>query len=253
MVRGKGPPRGVGTRSKAKIKGADNGLNAAYREMLAEAEAESSTTQTGDEGRPLKRRRVRGRGVTPEERKASPSKPVAVSPKSVTGDPGCSKEGQDLAPSDKEIYMETSGIADLPLRQEQVAYKDDTSDESDFAWEEIDLAQDADQSILGPAEGDDEQDLNLVLDDDGKHKPNPSVPARRKVLTAVEKKLRLDLHKVHLLCLLYHVHLRNHWCNDQNVHVRSQSLEFVPDRLRDHPANTIPSITKTNRVSPEPR
>ncbi|KAL8925301.1 MAG: hypothetical protein Q9208_003591 [Pyrenodesmia sp. 3 TL-2023] len=195
MVRGKGPPRGVGTRSKVKLKGADDGLNAAYREMLAEAEAESSTTQTGDEGRPLKRRRVRGRGVVPEEGKVSHSSLVGISPKSLKGHPGFPKEGQDLAPSDKELHTHTSGVADHPLRREQVAYKDDTSDESDFAWEEVDLAQDADQSVLDPADGDDEQDLNLVLEDDGKQKANPSVPARRKVLTAVEKKLRLDLHK----------------------------------------------------------
>ncbi|KAL8762920.1 MAG: hypothetical protein Q9184_001142 [Pyrenodesmia sp. 2 TL-2023] len=218
MVRGKGPPRGADIRLRAKTKGVDDSLNPAYREMLAEVEAESSTTQTGDEGRPLKRRRVRGRGVASEEGKAGPSKSVSISPKSVPGHPGFPKEGQDSVLSEKEIHMQMSGIANHPLRREQVAYKDETSDESDFAWEEVDLAQDADQSVLEPADGDGEQDLNLVLDDDGKHKPNPSVPARRKVLTAVEKKLRVDLHKVHLLCLLYHVHLRNHWCNDQNVH-----------------------------------
>ncbi|KAI4169228.1 MAG: hypothetical protein LQ346_008986, partial [Caloplaca aetnensis] len=216
MVRGKGPLRGASSRSKRKTKGPDDGLNAAYREMLAEAEAESLSTQTGDEGRPLKRRRVRGQIGPQNGGSSSPSMEhgevshIPVEKKS---------EGQDAASSDRDVHMQTSGIADHPLRQEQVAYKDETSDESDFAWEEVDLAQEADQSLLDPTDGDDEQeDLNLVLNDGGKRNPDLSAPARRKVLTAVEKKLRLELHKVHLLCLLYHVHLRNHWCNDQNVH-----------------------------------
>ncbi|KAL8894584.1 MAG: hypothetical protein Q9207_008471 [Kuettlingeria erythrocarpa] len=188
MARGKGLPRGASSRSKGKTKGADDGLNAAYREMLAEAEVESLSTQTGDEGRPLKRRRVRGQIGPQDGEISSPPRNhgeishIPVEKKS---------EGQDAGPSDREVHMQASDMADHPLRQEQVAYKDETSDESDFAWEEVDLAQEADQSLPDPTNGGDEQeDLNLVLNDDGNQNPNLSAPARRKVLTAGEKKLQ---------------------------------------------------------------
>ncbi len=166
MARGKGLPRGASSRSKGKTKGADDGLNAAYREMLAEAEVESMSTQTGDEGRPLKRRRVRGRVGPHDGGSSSPSRNQGeVSHSSVEK----KIDGQNAAPSDKDVHIQTSGIVDHPLRQEQVAYKDETSDESDFAWEEVDLAQEVDQSLLDPTNGDDEaEDLNLVLNDDGK-------------------------------------------------------------------------------------
>ena len=79
--------------------------------------------------------------------------------------------------------------------------------------------------------------LNLVLGD-----PSPSKPvnatARRKI-TAVDRRIRLETHKLHLLCLLFHVHLRNRWCN--NDEVRKNLRPLLPDKvyakLRHDPAD----------------
>ncbi|KAI4264682.1 MAG: hypothetical protein L6R35_007287, partial [Caloplaca aegaea] len=222
MARGKGRTRGTTPSAKVRISSEANGLNTAYRDMLAEAEVESSPTQTGDEGRPIKRRRVRGQLVTAN--KSGPSQqdaPIVAVQESPAGKQGISKQGLNLGSGDEDVENQNGSTEDPSPRQQQVPYEDDTSEdseESNFAWEEVELAHEADQPILDPAESDSAQDLDLVLEDDRKQLRNQVSTARRKPLTALEKKMRLEVHKVHFLCLLYHVHLRNHWCNDQNLH-----------------------------------
>ncbi|KAL9009722.1 MAG: hypothetical protein Q9173_005281, partial [Seirophora scorigena] len=218
MARGRGRTRGTTPKSKAGTPDVAKGLDTAYRDMLAEADADSSPIRTGDEGRPIKRRRVRGRLVTPEAPAPSQLDPlVTLVHKSPIGrQQGI--QNQHLDPISANDEIENSSTAGPSPRQQQLAYEDDTSEESDFAWEEVELAQEAEQPILNAADRDNEQDLDLVLEEDRKHTSNQNSTARRKPLTAHEKKMRLDVHKVHFLCLLYHVHLRNHWCNDQNLH-----------------------------------
>ncbi|KAL8956638.1 MAG: hypothetical protein Q9193_005894 [Seirophora villosa] len=220
MPRGRGRTRGTTPKSKARTPDVANELNTAYRDMLAEAEADSSPIQTGDEGRPIKRRRVRGRLVTPEAPAPSQSD-LQVHRSPIGQQRGI--QNQHLDPISANDKIETGSTADHSPRQQQLAYEDDTSEESDFAWEEVELAPEADQPTLNAADSDNEQGLDLVLEDDRKHTSNQNSTARRKPLTALEKKMRLDVHKVHFLCLLYHVHVRNHWCNDQNLHVRDRS------------------------------
>lgn len=100
--------------------------------------------------------------------------------------------------------------------REQTAY-DESSDsiESDLDWEEVDLAQTAVQ------EDDSNQNgaLDLVLGGNKPLKSPERMSRKRKPATTAERKLRLEIHKMHVLCLLAHVHLRNHWCNDEQVHV----------------------------------
>lgn len=91
----------------------------------------------------------------------------------------------------------------------------DESDESDMEWEDA----------LGdgePGENDDDAelevgDLSITIDQDNGKEKELSKRVRRKGITSVEKKRRLDIHKMHVLCLLYHVHRRNAWCNDGRV------------------------------------
>ncbi|KAL8869234.1 MAG: hypothetical protein Q9174_004422, partial [Haloplaca sp. 1 TL-2023] len=75
MARGRGKRRGGATQSRRKTAGSVVGVGAAYEEMLAEVE--SSPAQTGDEGRVIKKRRVKGRMVAqdgdgPERPSSSP-------------------------------------------------------------------------------------------------------------------------------------------------------------------------------------
>ncbi|KAL8764779.1 MAG: hypothetical protein Q9209_007888 [Squamulea sp. 1 TL-2023] len=206
MARGLIRPREDGTRSRGRSQRLGAGLNPAYKDMLGEAN--SSPTQTSDEGRTNKRRRVRGRIVAqndngPSAVKPSPN-PLALST-STYSDHGS-----------KHDATKTELI--LPLQQQQAVYNDDSSEESDFAWEEVGLPHEEHQSSDGQPEEDDEEQLDLVLIGHGEEDSKSVAAARRKPLTTLERKLRLEVHKIHLLCLLSHVHLRNYWCNDQNIH-----------------------------------
>lgn len=166
-----------------------------YREMLADA-ASSSPTGLDEDGRTPKRRRVGGRVVIQQAQDTLPIQPSAAS--ETAGDTGGDSEAGTLLKA-----------------QQQTAY-DDSADsvESDPAWEEVDLRDGwkGEGSTLEP------QELNLVLG--GKENSATKQPSqRRKPVTSEERKLRLEIHKMHLLSLLAHVHLRNHWCNDTETQV----------------------------------
>ncbi|KAL8819655.1 MAG: hypothetical protein Q9223_001951 [Gallowayella weberi] len=203
MARGVRKQRGDGPRSKGRSQGADDGINAAYRDMLAEVN--SSPTQTSDEGRALKRRRVRGRIIAQQDDASLPDKSQRAVVESLN------------APHQDTDHSAQCPQGIHPLPQDQTAYNDTSSEESDFAWEDVRVPHQRDQQLEVQPEEEGQQMLNLILDDEGEKDSSLSA-ARRKPLTAVERKLRLEVHKVHLLCLLSHVHLRNHWCNDQNIH-----------------------------------
>lgn len=153
-----------------------------YRGLLAEAEAREP--QGLESGRPAKRRKV-GERATPQPESA----------------------GQEVHPPD------TSEDVD---RQIQTAYESTASDESDMEWEEVDIQQapsNTNHSVSYSADG----PLQITLD---QQKGNTKrIVTRRKPVTGAEKKLRLDVHRTHLLCLLAHVQIRNLWCNDDQVQV----------------------------------
>ncbi|KAI9807586.1 MAG: hypothetical protein M1825_005526 [Sarcosagium campestre] len=90
------------------------------------------------------------------------------------------------------------------------------SEDSDIGWEEIDLGREEVESEEDSGnEGGDTGSLDLVL---GEEEPSRSRARRkRKPLTIAERQLRLQVHKMHLLCLIAHVHMRSNWCNDEAV------------------------------------
>ena len=91
---------------------------------------------------------------------------------------------------------------------------DDSEDSGDVDWEDVDLGATLPLD-LKPAEP---ETLEVVLNDLNVPK-KPSV--ERKKVTAVDRKIRLEAHKLHLLCLLAHISLRNRWCNDESIQVSS--------------------------------
>ena len=164
---------------------------------MLEIAASSSPTTFDDNIRPPKRRRIAGRVVISQEDQdgsALIEKAASETPDDVKG--------------------AINSIHSTNLKQ-QVAYDDsDNSTESDMAWEEVDLKDTVKNEDTTPEPG----ELNLVL---GGNKDSTSryTAPKRKPLTAEERRLRLEIHKMHLLSLLVHVHLRNHWCNDRETQV----------------------------------
>jgi xeroderma pigmentosum group C-complementing protein len=184
--------RGRLPRGQPKGHGEDDEIPEVYREMLAEAELRSPDVS---EDRPIKRRKVGTQRATTTDVVSVPHKPLPV---------------------------EDQSQANRPI---QTVYDEPTSEESDMEWEEVDLQQAPAQSIqIAPVTGGDDESLQITLDDHaGKRR---KVISRQKPLTAAEKKLRLDIHKVHVLCLLRHVQIRNLWCNDDELQVRKHPLSM---------------------------
>lgn len=176
--------------------------NNAYREMLAEVA--SSLGQSDEDGRSVKKRRVAGRIVTQTpQAPQSQQFPGSVQPK-----------------RDDSIDYLFEDVPDTqrPLQQIEQTESEDSAD-SDVNWEQVDLKQsDDDSDIIGSEVNDVPKGLNLVLQDEKQRASRPAAD-RRKPITTAEKKLRLVVHKMNVSCLLAHVHIRNHWCNDNTVHV----------------------------------
>lgn len=110
--------------------------------------------------------------------------------------------------------------------EEQIAYNDDDSEDSELVWEDIALR---DQPVDISRMESPPKDLELVL---GRSDVTPGRPSRLHVLTGAERKMRMQLHKMHILCLIVHIYGRNHWCNDHRLHVGRLHPQAMTDAIR---------------------
>lgn len=178
-----------------------------YRDMLAEA----IPTQSEVPERPLKKRRVGMRGAVVPASESGQSRPPAA--ESHDGDEDDENvEFEDIATSPKVFGDE--GSDEDANKLQQTAYRDsdeETTDESDAevdtVWENIDFNMKDDE----PA-----RDLELNLTRPAPQRQLTTTP-RRKALTQADKNFRLDIHKLHILCLLSHVERRNKWCSNSII------------------------------------
>ena len=168
-----------------------------YREMLADA-ISSSPTKFNEEEKPVKRRRVGGRVVEKGQNETK-------------------QYQSDQASTEKDTDAEQSALQSWPQKRQTAYTESDDSADSDVDWEEVNL-KDTSTEDLSKEDTVQDEELNLVLGGDSHEIRRTSAP-RRKPASAADKKLRLEIHKMHLLSLLVHVHRRNHWCNDEKVHV----------------------------------
>lgn len=192
--------------AKSKAAGKSNARNAVpdvYGEMLAEAV--SSPARNSEDERPVKRRRVGGRIVAQGI-----------------------DDNSSQQPEQSFITENQSGVDNLsdepkptPQHIEQTESEDSADSDEDF--EDVDLEVSAMQHALCDHEIEEPGELNLVLGGDNQNTPR-SAQVRRKPITSTEKKLRLEIHKMHLCSLLAHIHLRNHWCNDETIHSVLKSM-----------------------------
>jgi xeroderma pigmentosum group C-complementing protein len=185
-------------KGKGKASSSRNTVPEVYQQMLAEALPTPSSALE----RPLKRRRT-GRPNAP-----AVADPTAQS--SATNNEDEEAEFEDVL---RAPYQDDSEASEFEThsKAQQTVYRDsdDESDESDHEWEGVDfdtLPQDSEPS----------GDLELTL----KPRATPQrqkITPRRRVVSKAEKVLRLEAHKMHVLCLLAHLERRNEWCNDGEV------------------------------------
>ena len=179
-----------------------------YREMLAETVLSGPSSKQND--RPSKRRRVGGKLV---EQQAAETEAVSLPASTVA-----------VQQSDLDELFEEDETAQQEQRQQQeilLSQSEDSAD-SDVDWENVDLKPASDHDNVVPELSTAEETgaskkLDLVLNDELERQ---DTRPKRKAVTALEKKLRLEIHKVNLCCLMAHTHTRNHWCNDGKIQVK---------------------------------
>lgn len=228
----------------------DDDVPAIFQEMLLEEEAAVKATSTDEDERPVKKRKT-ARSQTSSSPVAKPSyvdataikeikhassirsrKDASLEPKatlhSLTHPPvAAQSRSPDAAPPNGRIL--------------QTVIDSDESDDSDEEWE--DALADGDEtdedekteSVMPQVAG-----ISITLGANKGAEPTPKRRIRRRAITLVDKKKRLDIHKMHVLCLLYHVYRRNAWCND--LRVQSALRKLVPPKTLQ---NLVPDPSLT--------
>ncbi|KAF2135897.1 uncharacterized protein K452DRAFT_259974 [Aplosporella prunicola CBS 121167] len=108
---------------------------------------------------------------------------------------------------------------DAPPASPPVQTVSDSSEgtgDSDVEWEEVEVGSGADYLLRSPQRAQEADTLEISIGGPEAAKKAPT-KARRKAATAAEKLMKLNIHKVHVLCLLYHSYVRNAWCNDPAI------------------------------------
>ena len=192
----RGPAKKTPSSKAGKVQ-ADDVVPRVYRDMLVDATS-SSPSRTNEEGRVIKRRRVKGRIVTQSKEE------LAFPHSEQSGDGGHDSELNDAFETDQ------------PNLQQIFQTESEDSADSNVDWEEIELQHPA---VASDHEHHEPEALNIVLGGEkSEHTSAHGGMAKRRPITAEEKMLRLEIHKMHLCSLMVHVFLRNHWCNDGDVH-----------------------------------
>ena len=171
------------TRQRAKP---EDEVPAVYAEMVAEAIAEEQSAALNP--RPSKRRK------TSEE----PSGKIEL---------------------DIDLFGESADVGDpIPTEPESAQLQQvtltefDTDAESEVEFEDVDLNPAAEE-----ADDDDQPEQKPLELDLSKVTTPKRAPPRRKPVSAAERRLRLYVHKAHIIMLLAHLKCRNQWCNSESV------------------------------------
>ncbi|KAI1106586.1 Rad4-domain-containing protein [Jackrogersella minutella] len=168
-----------------------------YQQMLVEADVKPKATSSEP---PLKRRRP---GQRTERSPRKPDPPATTSKTQAL---------QDEDEDEDEVQFED---VPLPSATLQKIYRDsdEEAEDADIQFEDVDFS--FPHLNLDTTE-DDNRDLELNFSARATASPRKGVD-RRKPISKEEKNRRIEIHKMHLLCLLAHVSRRNRWCNDDTV------------------------------------
>ncbi|EFX05961.1 DNA repair protein [Grosmannia clavigera kw1407] len=185
----------------------DAGLPAVYGEMLAEA------------------------GVVPTHSTIEPPRKRLKRP----GERAGSKEDDDDNDNqnddeDEDVEFEDIAIP-LPVIQTAEMDSDDSDDSDDLERDEADVEAAVTRTATtttGSPEAPQSLELNLTAHESALAQLLPrrskTAAGRRKPLSRAERIGRLDVHKMHVMCLLAHASRRNRWCNRAAVQAALRPL-----------------------------
>jgi xeroderma pigmentosum group C-complementing protein len=172
-----------GIRRSQRARAEDDGVPQIFKEMLAE--------EAASEHRPMKRRKVAGSALE--------TKPL----------PDNSFDAQ-------EGGRDSEG-SPAPVGRLQTITDDSESSESEVEWEDVIVDDNATSSPIGPDHHEPSETLSLVINT--KESPIQRAKTKKRPISTAERAMRLDIHKMHVMYLLYHGFYRNSWCNDLKTQV----------------------------------
>ncbi|CBY01750.1 hypothetical protein IAQ61_010017 [Plenodomus lingam] len=193
----------------------DEAIPDIFQDMLHEAHV----AEADEDDRPRKKRRTAlSRKSQSPVAKAGPVQtpirdPVPPSPSRPVITAATPSQSRTAA----EPIAESEGPTNVRMRQ-TIEDSDESDEDSDMEWENaLEDVDDSDDAGEGKEAASKIGDINIAIG--GKKAADTTVQrkVRRRAITSVDKKRRLDIHKMHIMCLLYHVHRRNTWCNDRRV------------------------------------
>lgn len=179
-------------RSKRNAPAPDNDRDV-YRSLISEASIPEVIE------RPLKRPRL------PRQRQTQPQTTNSIT--TSHQQPGDEKQ------TSHEHHPEEQAAS----RPQQTIIDSDESEDDDMDWEQVGLDH-VEPKQSAPRKDDEFGDISLEISTKQAQK---KAIAKRKPATTAEKLLRLEAHEAHLLFLIFHVHIRNAWCNLPEVKVCS--------------------------------
>lgn len=92
-----------------------------------------------------------------------------------------------------------------------------SSEDNDIEWEDLNLSPMDAQAEMENAK---KEDIETTID----CKILVNSQKKRRGITYNDRKLRLEIHKLHLLCLISHAFLRNNFCRDKRLHTTLKSI-----------------------------
>ena len=177
-----------------------------YSEMLVDAGVGSAEPE-----RPLKRRRARRAGDGDGEVSAQGA--PAVEAKAPVTEAQAEEDDEEEGVEFEDVEIPKPTIQTTYMGSED---EDSEDDDEGIMFEDVDFNIPApDEKTSGQSE-DKPMELNLTAQKAAMAPAKRGKP-KKKPLTREEKARRLEIHKSHLLCMLYHCAMRNKWCNDEKV------------------------------------
>ncbi|KAL5604343.1 hypothetical protein BROUX41_002315 [Berkeleyomyces rouxiae] len=176
------------------------------------------------------------RGLQNEEKEYVISRP-STAPKANT--PSVSTLAvDDGLEDDDEDGLHFEDALPAPVVQTMIRDSDDESSDSDsddeveISFENMDF-ENLTQAAAPPGAEHIELNLSSVQQQVAADSPAALLQKpKRKPLNKEQKQHRMEAHRMHLLCLIWHCSLRNHWCNDRRV--QSLLKRHLTQRTRDY-------------------
>jgi xeroderma pigmentosum group C-complementing protein len=191
-----------------------DGLPDAVREMLHEERVAKRAADDEAQKPPKKRKTAHAR----KSSSPAPRPPVVKSGARV--EPAAVRSATPTPPAlPPQLLPYEPPPAIAPSRQparvlQTVEDSDESDDDSDMEWEDA-LGDGGDSEGERSSNAAPIGDISVTIGGNKSEEVSAKKKVRRRAITSVDRKRRLDIHKMHVMCLFYHVHRRNAVCAAQ--------------------------------------